>query len=70
MVQVKCHVCDSVFLFDAQALKAMKLPATYCRRCYNSYDHLTLRQWFKLDMAIRQLQAQESWIHEAAHGPI
>lgn len=65
-VQVKCHVCDQPFLFSAQALQTMKVPGTFCKRCYETFDMITLRQWFKLDMAIRQLQAQEHWISEVS----
>lgn len=34
----------------------MKLPAVFCDGCWEQYDFKTLRQWFKLDMAIHHLQ--------------
>ena len=68
-VMVKCHVCDLAFPFAVQALQSMRVPSTFCKKCYETFDTLTLRQWFKLDMAIRQLQAQEQWIHAATQRP-
>jgi hypothetical protein len=61
-VMVKCHVCDMAFPFSHQAILTMKIPGTFCKRCYETFDMITLRQWFKLDMAIRQLQHQEQWL--------
>lgn len=66
MMVVKCHVCDLQFLFPVNVLMSMRVPSTFCIRCYRTYDDLTLRQWFKLDMAIQQLNAQEAWIKQHA----
>ena len=55
-VLVKCHCCDNWFLFPKQILDSMKAPSTFCTRCYYSFDFMTLRKWWILDMLIQHVQ--------------
>lgn len=57
MAWVKCHCCDTPFYFPLKILQSMKLPSTFCKRCFELYDTLTLRKWFVLDMLCRQVQS-------------
>lgn len=56
MVVVKCHCCDTQFLFPQDILSRMRLPSTFCRRCFDQHDRLMLRKWFVLDMLYQQVQ--------------
>ena len=70
MVDARCMVCDAPFKFPKKIVGGMKLPSTFCRRCFNLYDPLTLRQWYKLDSIIHYLQnaatAPRQDVHAAA----
>jgi hypothetical protein len=57
---VKCHCCDTQFLFPMEILTKIKLPATFCRRCFDEFPYLLLRKFFVLDMLYHQVQAHEA----------
>lgn len=54
-VMVRCQVCDTQFPFPYHILAAMKMPSTFCGRCFNAYDFTTLRQWYKLDLLAQRM---------------
>lgn len=56
-ITVKCHCCDTQFLFPGEILAQMKLPATFCRRCFDMFPFLLLRKFFVLDMLYNQVQS-------------
>lgn len=58
MAAARCQVCDTPFTLPAEILSSMRVAGTFCMRCYKAFDMLTLRQWFKLDMAIQQLNVK------------
>lgn len=66
LVQTRCSCCDTPLFFPGSVLSKMRLPAVFCRRCWEQYDYKTLRQWFKLDMAIRHLHDLERRMNERA----
>jgi len=33
----------------------MRMPSTFCERCFGAYDFVTLRQWYKLDMLAQRM---------------
>jgi hypothetical protein len=56
MVLARCHCCDTTFSFPKKILEGMKMPATFCRRCFDIFPLVALRKWFVLDMLYQQLQ--------------
>lgn len=57
LVTVRCQVCDTQFSFSLAVLVSMRMPSVFCDRCFKTYDFLTLRQWYKLDMLAMQVAA-------------
>jgi len=53
---VKCHCCDTPFMVPIEVLQRARVPGTYCRRCYDEFDLLTLRKWYMLDRLYQQVQ--------------
>jgi hypothetical protein len=61
--QVRCQVCDTEFQFPTRIIMTMRVPSSFCTRCFNTYDFLTLRQWYKLDVLAIQVALTR---HQAA----
>lgn len=53
--QARCQVCDTPFTFPIDILMSMRMPSTFCGRCFRNYDFLTLRQWYKLDVLAQRV---------------
>jgi hypothetical protein len=68
LVLVKCHCCDVPFHFPQEVLARMKVPSTFCERCFNSFDALTLRKWFVVDILHRQVQELSRTIEQVLGG--
>ncbi len=55
-LQTKCQCCDRPLLLAEKAVEGMTVAMVFCKSCFEQYDFLTLRQWYKLDAVIKAMQ--------------
>lgn len=55
-IETICQCCDRPLTLEEASHARMQVPMVFCRGCFEEYDFITLRQWFKLSMVVQSLR--------------